>query len=148
MRRQCRKGINGQHHGNKEGGGHGKEELEGQINGGEEGDRREDKDDRGEEGGDQGKESNIRGEEVEQRKVAYEERIKSMQNEQELMFMDLSTLDEKAKTYLELCCDQVLMMRSMRGFMGGCRGMGGMGGGMSDMGGIGGNVNKQWRQWR
>ena len=42
--------------------------------------------------------------------------------------MDPNTLDEKAKTCLELWCDEVLMMASMRGFMGGFRGMSGIGG--------------------
>lgn len=46
-------------------------------------------------------------------KVAYKERIQIMENAQKLMFMDPSTLYEKARPYLELCRGQVFATRSM-----------------------------------
>ena len=46
--------------------------------------------------------------EIEERKLASEEMTKRLENEQRIMFMDPSGLDEKARAYLEICRDQIL----------------------------------------
>ena len=48
---------------------------------------------------------------IEERKVANEEMAKRLEQEQKIMFMDASGLDEKGRAYYELCRDQILMAR-------------------------------------
>jgi hypothetical protein len=72
--------------------------------------------------------------ELEERKAAAEEMKMVEEKALKFMFMDLSTLDAKAKAYVKLCRDEMLMKKQMlmRSMMGGGMGgpMGGMGGGM------------------
>ncbi|KAE8808969.1 hypothetical protein D1007_14390 [Hordeum vulgare] len=77
---------------------------------------------------------------MEEKKLAIEEAKIEMENEQKLMFMDTSKMDEKQRQYIELCCDQVLPKKQMEhvstmNAMGG-----GMGGGLSFMGLMGGGM--------
>nr|XP_020197379.1 keratin, type I cytoskeletal 9-like [Aegilops tauschii subsp. strangulata] len=83
---------------------------------------------------------------LEEKKAAADERKMVEERTLKFMFMDTSTLDVKAKAYVELCRDEMLMkeqmlMRQMMmgGGMGGAMG-GAMGGGMGDAmgGGMGG----------
>ncbi|KAI5001615.1 hypothetical protein ZWY2020_026265 [Hordeum vulgare] len=69
--------------------------------------------------------------EIKERKVSNEEMLKRIEQEQKIMFMDASGLDEKGRAYYELCRDQILMSRGYGG------GGGGYGGG-GDGGGYGG----------
>nr|XP_020183700.1 caldesmon-like [Aegilops tauschii subsp. strangulata] len=73
---------------------------------------------------------------LEEKKAAADERKMVEGRTLKFMFMDTSTLDAKAKAYVELCHDEMLMMQMMMGGgMGGAMG-GAMGGGMGDaMGG-------------
>nr|XP_020194814.1 probable rRNA-processing protein EBP2 homolog [Aegilops tauschii subsp. strangulata] len=79
---------------------------------------------------------------LEEKKAAADERKMVEERTLKFMFMDTSTLDAKAKAYVELCRDEMLMKKQMvmrQMMMGG--GMGGaMGGGMGDAmgGGMGG----------
>nr|XP_040253634.1 caldesmon-like [Aegilops tauschii subsp. strangulata] len=71
---------------------------------------------------------------LEEKKAAADERKMVEERTLKFMFMDTSTLDAKAKAYVELCRDEMLMKKQMlmRQMMMG----GGMGGGMGDaMGG-------------
>ncbi|KAE8815022.1 putative cadmium/zinc-transporting ATPase 3 [Hordeum vulgare] len=79
--------------------------------------------------------------ELEEKKAVTDDRKMVEERTLKFMFMDTSTLDAKAKAYVELCCDEMLMKKQMimrQMMMGG--GMGGaMGGGMG--GAIGGYMN-------
>jgi hypothetical protein len=57
--------------------------------------------------------------EIEEKKVAAEGVAKMMENEQRIMFMDQSGLDEKARAYLEICRDQILATKGYYGGNGG-----------------------------
>ncbi|KAE8814756.1 hypothetical protein D1007_07993 [Hordeum vulgare] len=76
--------------------------------------------------------------EIEERKVSNEEMLKRIEQEQNIIFMDASGLDEKGRAYYELCRDQILMSRWYGGGGGGGYGGGG-GGGYGGGGGGGGN---------
>ncbi|PNT66574.1 hypothetical protein BRADI_3g14211v3 [Brachypodium distachyon] len=71
--------------------------------------------------------------EAKERKVASDDMMKRLEQEHKIMFMDTSGLDPKAKAYHELLSDQILVSRTMGGFIGS---MGGNGG-FSGMGGNG-----------
>jgi hypothetical protein len=43
---------------------------------------------------------------TEESKVAMEENLREMENKKKLIFMERSTMDEKKKTYVELCWDK------------------------------------------
>jgi hypothetical protein len=60
--------------------------------------------------------------EVEERKVANDEIVKRMEHEHKIMFMDSNGLDEKARAYLEICRDQILMSKGYGGVKGGGNG--------------------------
>ncbi|GJN23162.1 hypothetical protein PR202_gb10786 [Eleusine coracana subsp. coracana] len=65
---------------------------------------------------------------IEERRIAAEEASKRLEQEQKIMFMDSSNLDEKGRAYFELMRDQILASRTsffMGGFMGGNGGNGG-----------------------
>ncbi|KAE8794658.1 hypothetical protein D1007_30700 [Hordeum vulgare] len=57
--------------------------------------------------------------EIEDRKVVAEGMAKMMENEQRIMFMDQSGLDDKALSYLEICRDQILASKGYYGGNGG-----------------------------
>ncbi|KAI4991246.1 hypothetical protein ZWY2020_039617 [Hordeum vulgare] len=81
-------------------------------------------------------ETELRKVAMEEKKFCMEEQILDFENEQRLMFMDISKMDEKQKLYVELCRDQFLAKKQMA-YMSAMSVMGGMGTCMSYTGSMG-----------
>jgi hypothetical protein len=56
---------------------------------------------------------------TEERWIAIDERLLKDKQKQTFMFMNLTSLDDKAKSYFEYMCDQVMASKVMGGFMSG-----------------------------
>ena len=71
---------------------------------------------------------------LEEKKFQIEEQARQIEYEKHLFFMDMSTLDDKQKEYVNLCREQLLVQKRMQA------NMGAKAGSMGVMGGIGGSM--------